>query len=415
MDNNKWHTDRITKLLDNMPDIKDSRSKEDILARLHQDERLGTTGNNKTTGMKMKKWIPVFVTIAALLILTLLLPSMLNGGNGKMDQGASEMSVANDVDYDATESESSKAAQESEGDEQSEVESREVTNAVSDITDGITRYAVYPADVGDDTIFHMGLVGETAASVPVTFLIPSRQIKEDFGELQPTSFDLYEMYAGRIDEEALGFDDYHPYSGQLTVEGKTLIQTLPVGHGYDRSSAAMEVHRNTLIDTFYGFDTIQFENEDGTPVEFDQVGEPSKPMQLFGGTNLFNYYISKFADGREYISSNFSRTYENIDSALQEMKNNPNDIFSSVIPKNIEFEVTEEKGLTSVKFVEPLDLNEMNVDKANQMIDGILLTGASFGKRIQFENVVQSEWNDFDFNGPLPIPVGSNLVPFLLK
>lgn len=415
MDNNKWNANRITKLLDNMPDIKDSRSKDDILARLHQDERLGTMANKKSSGKKMKKWIPVFVTVAALLILSLLLPSMLNGGNGKMDKGASKMSVANDVDHEATESESSKAVQESEGNEESVVEDPEMTNAVSDVTGGGDRFAVYPVDVGDDTIFRLGLVGDTAASVPVTFLIPNRQIEEDFGEYQPTSFDLYEMYAERVDEEALGFDDYHPYSGQLTVENETLIQTLPVGHGYDRSSSAMEVHRNTLKDTFYGFDAIQFENEDGTPVEFDQVGEPSKPMQLLGGANFYNYYISKHGNEREYISSNFSRTYENIDSALQEMKNGPNDIFSPVIPNNIEFEVIEEKDLTRVKFEEPLDLNAMNANKANQMIDGILLTGASFGKQMQFENVVQSEWNDFDFNGPLPIPVGSNLLPFLLK
>lgn len=415
MDSNKGHTDRITKLLDNMPDIKDSRSKSDILARLRQDERLGTTENNKSTGKKMKKWIPVFAAVAALLIFSLLLPSMLNGGNGKMERGASTISVANDMDHEVSESESSKTMQESIGDEGSAVEDKEMTKSVSDVTGGGARFALYPADVGDNTIFHLGLVGDTAASVPVTFLIPNLQIEEDFGEYQPNSFDLYEMYAGRVDEEALGFDDYHPYLGRLTVEDKTLIQTLPVGHGYDRSSTAMEVYRNTLQDTFYGFDIIQFENEDGTPVEFDQVGEPSKPMRLLGGTNFYNYYISKHRDEREYISSDFSRTYENIDSALQAMKNNPNDIFSSIIPNNIEFEVIEDKGFTRVRFEEPLDLNAMNENKANQMIDGILLTGASFGKQLQFDNVMQSEWNDFNFNGPLPIPVGSNLLPFLLK
>ena len=42
------------------------------------------------------------------------------------------------------------------------------------------------------------------------------------------------------------------------------------------------------------------------------------------------------------------------------------------------------------------------------MIEGILLTAASFDKQIQFENVVQTEWNGFNFSEPLPIPVGPN-------
>ena len=50
----------------------------------------------------------------------------------------------------------------------------------------------------------------------------------------------------------------------------------------------------------------------------------------------------------------------------------------------------------------------MDPKKALQMIEGILLTGASFGIQMQFENVVQVDWNGFNFTQPLPIPVGPN-------
>ena len=68
-----------------------------------------------------------------------------------------------------------------------------------------------------------------------------------------------------------------------------------------------------------------------------------------------------------------------------------------------------------VKFKNKLDLLSMTEKEANQLIEGILLTAASFGKQIQFENIVQTEWNGFNFTEPLPIPVGPNVMPFLVK
>lgn len=410
MDSNKLEEENIAKLLREIPDIQDSRSKEDVLRRLKQDERLQAMGSKKPNSKKTIKWIPILVSVAALLIFGLLLPSMLNGSKGDMDQAAETFSVANDIDDESMGSENENTSQDSKV-----FEERKMEIGDPDLNGDVVLLAVYPDDVGEDTLFHLGLVGDTAASVPVTFIIPSSQIAEDFGDVQPTSFDLYEMYAPKIDEKALGFDDYHPYKGKLTVKGNKLIQTLPDDHGYDLGSASLEVHSGTLQDTFYGFNEIQFKNEDGTPVEFNQVGEPSKPMQLSSGINFYNYYISKHEDGSEYLSSNFLESHDNIEEALHEMKNKPNDIFSPVIPRDIDFEVIEEKELTKVKFKNELDLQSMNQQEATQMIDAILLTGASFGMQLEFENVMQSEWNGFNFKEPLPIPVGSNQLPFLLK
>ena len=57
----------------------------------------------------------------------------------------------------------------------------------------------------------------------------------------------------------------------------------------------------------------------------------------------------------------------------------------------------------------------MSEIEANQLIDGIVLTAASFDRQIQFENISQVEWNGFNLNEPLPIPVGPNVMPFLVK
>jgi hypothetical protein len=62
-----------------------------------------------------------------------------------------------------------------------------------------------------------------------------------------------------------------------------------------------------------------------------------------------------------------------------------------------------------------LDLLSMSEIEAHQLIDGIVLTAASFDRQIQFENILQTEWNGFNLNEPLPIPVGPNVMPFLVK
>lgn len=409
MDNNKIDEENIAKLLSKTPDIKDSRSKEQIMRRLQEDDRIKTQQNKKSTNKKMKRWIPILVTVAALVILAILLPSMLNGGNN-MDQATERNLVTTDKDEESSGSEIESTSEDS---KVVEDENEELETPENDVQDSLL--AVYPDDVGKDTLFHIGLVGETAASVPVSFLIPERQIIEDFGEVKPTSFDLYEMYASKIDEKALGFDDYHSYKGTLAVEGNNLIQTLPEGHGYDIGSASLEVHSGTLQDTFYGFDEIQFRNEDGTPVVFDQVGEASKPMQLMSGVNFYNYYLSKHTNGNEYLSPNFLETHDTLTEALYEMKNKPNDIFSPVIPMDVSFEVKEEKEFTTIKFKEELDLFAMDEQEVSRMINAILLTGSSFGMQLKIDNIKQSDWNNFNFEEPLPIPVGSNLLPFLLK
>ena len=139
-------------------------------------------------------------------------------------------------------------------------------------------FAVYSKDLSDSTLFHLGLAGDQASSIPVTFIIPNSQIEEDFGSKNPTSYDLYTKYAARIDEESLGFEDYHPYKGALIADAQVIIHELPKNHGYDVASASMEVYLNTLQDTFFGFQEVRFENEDRSTVLFSQVGEPSSPL-----------------------------------------------------------------------------------------------------------------------------------------
>jgi hypothetical protein len=407
----KWNDEKIQKLLNDLPDIQDTRSKEDVLSRLKQDSRMQNPTKHKPKRKTRRNLIPTFVAAAVLLVLMLLIPSMLK--NNSSNDKASTM-IMSDESKDMKVFNKDDSAIDGESEEMAESE-MDQGNELSNGLENTLHSAVYPNDAAGYTVFRLGLASEAAASIPVTFLIPDGQIEEDFGDVEPSSLDLYMKYAGQIDEEALGFYDYHPYKGTFSVDGDVLVHTLPSGHGYDMASGTITTYLGTLQDTFFGFEEIRFENEDGTPVEFDQVGEPSQPMKLNSGVNQYNYYLFKQSDGQEYLSSNFSYSYENIETALGEMEINPNDIYSSIIPANVKFEVVENKEVTVVKFKDTLDLLSLSEAEANQLIDGIVLTAASFNRQIQFENILQEEWNGFNLNNPLPIPVGPNVMPFLVK
>jgi len=410
MSNDKWSEQKIEQLLSQVPKLNDTRSKEQILNRLKEEKSL----KGQTSTKKRRYWAPPAVAVAALITLTLLTASFLNQSNSSnestanqtMDMEAAKSMETEEIEItnDINEPPSMKVAEDGEGEA-----GESATFNLTSLSSGSYGTAVYSTDLSDDvTLFRVGLSGEAANSVPVTFLIHKTQIEEDFGDKNPTSLELYQMYAPRIDEEGLGFSEYHPYKGSFSTEGTTLIHTLPKDHDYDMASGNNTVFTQTLKETFQEYNQIVFRNEDGSPVVFDQVGEPSKPMNLNDGG--YNYYLYSQSNGSVYLTPNFGESYKSLPEALLQMKENKNDIYTSVIPQGITFEVKNEKGITHVIFNKAVDLEQMDSTTAMNMIEGLLLTGASFGQPLQFENVVQENWNNFDFTQPLPIPIGSNKI-----
>jgi len=382
----------------------------EILALLKQDERLNTPHRKKT-----KKWVPAIVAVAALLLIGILVPSMLGENEVAMKDQSSENKMMKSEEADSSAS-GARLENESVSDEKMDMGTMERSSITMTSETGETyHFAVYPKDVIDSTLFHLGLAGDQGLSVPITFVIPNSQIEEDIGFLEPTSYELYKNYADRLDESTLGFQEYHPYKGKIAAEDYAIIHQLPQGHGYDIASASLEVYLASLQDTFYGYQEVRFENEDGTATMFSEVGQPSTPLILNSGRNHFNYYMFEQQDGQQFLTSNFSQPQPSLSEALQQMKVKPNDIFQPVIPSTLDFDVKADNKLTTIKFAQPLNLDAMEPEKAMQMVEGMLLTAADFGEQLQFENVVQGEWNGFNFNKPLPVPIGSNPLPLILK
>lgn len=387
MSHENWDDNKIEQLLSNAPRIQDNRSKEDVLQRLKNDGVFDDEPSDFTIKNKKKfNWIPSVVTVAVLCLIAILIPSFIS----KINQSDTTGNLEN--------------VQKAE--EEKNTDSNKLTEKEH------LRSAIYPEDIKENTVFKIGLVSDAADSIPVTILIPNKKISEDFGKgKNPTGVELYNKYAPILDESVIGFADYHPYVGKIEDEGNRVIHILPNNQTYDIASASMSAYTASLIDTFSSYDEIEFRNEDGTPVIFSQVGEPSKPLKTKGEMTQYNYFRYTQANGSEYLVPNFRTSYSNVEEAIKAMKDETNDIYKSVILPNVDYNIKVQDKIVTVEFVSKIDLKSYDQVKAMQMIEGILLTAASFNMQVQFENIVQTEWEGFDFTSPLPIPVGANEIP----
>lgn len=392
MTNNQWDDDKLENLLHSMPKIEDNRSKEIVLERLKKDERL-----NSPRKMNPKKWIPAFVAVAALCLISLLIPSMLNGNEGALEDSASPHAFdAKRAIERSTENEMTEEADTFEMSESNE------SAAISFAT--VESHVVLADELYDTRSFQIGLV-ESANVVPITFLIPETQIQSDFLNGDPTTVELYNEYAASIPEEALGFDDYHPYKGKIYVEKNILYHQLPVEHAYDKSSATVDFYFNSMKETFPEFEKLQLVDEKRIPTSFESIGK-SDAVEL---NKPFPYYKYTMPSGKVYLAPYEPATkIDTVAEALAAMKVVNGDIVASLIPENVDYDVRIDEEVAVITFEELLDVNIFDQDVINQMIEGFMLTAQGFDKQVRLENVVQESFSRYDLTKVLPKPVGSN-------
>lgn len=419
MTHNPFDDDQLEHILNNAPKLSDHRSKEEIVNRLLADARLQdsvqlqaiqqpiiddeiTSQQEHSTEQSIKKagrkW-PIFMSVAAVFALTVLTGSMfMNNHDTKMDQAnAPETSQYSTMQDD-------RAAKSSMHDQIME------SNIVAEHSRIMSlRSSVYEDDLTDAVAFHIGLANREKESVPVTYIIPNERVATDFGKKKPTTLQMYEKYAPQIDEEANGFTNYHPYKGELKEKGDQLVHVLPKQNDYDVAAKDSGEYVGTIQDTFSDseYKDIEFGKLNGTESELSNEEEASNSMALTS-SNQFNYYLYKDENGVEYLSPDSRKTFSTVTEALVDMRAKNDNAYVPVIPENITYTVQEVAEGVIVTFDEPLDLTTMDVIRATQLIEAMMLTAASFDQQVRLDNVVQESWEGFDLKNFLPKPVGAN-------
>lgn len=403
----------IDELLNNMPQFTDNRSKDEIYQRIKSEiETQEKSENRKRIGVSLNKWLPLIISIASVLLLTVLVSSYIN--NNYYNNKSSHADIAQESSADHENKRTMEVTEEATMDEEkAEDNSNPMTAmsgkvaATSELVPFDNPYtSVYKKDLNGGTVFHFSMV-ENVLSVPITIVIPKEQIEMDFPNRTPNSLELYERYAFGINETSLGFQEYHPYKGYFLAEGKTLKHYLPLDHGYDTASGTMAPYFSSINEIFTDFESLLIVNEEGSPIEWDQVGTLDDPVALKGTENKVNYFAYKAFNEETYLTPNFNKTFHTLTEALLGMKKPENDIYTSVIPNGVTYTVQDDKGIV-VRFDEPLDLESLNANEVSRLIEAFSLTAASFNQSIQLENIVQEKWDGIDLTNPLPVPIGPN-------
>lgn len=409
----KKDDDTLDELLTNMPKFTDYRSKEEVYNRVKMEvEAQVKKEKRKSTAVSFSKWMPFIVSVASILLLTFLVSSYINDTETSMSKD-SQYDQASPTSHMRSMDKEQESKEASVVEEEAADQANEMTTMTAMVEPSIELIplnkttSVYADSVNKGTIFHFSLI-ENALTVPVTIIIPKEKMDVDFPGITPTSLQLYEKYASQIDEEALGFMEYHPYKGYFIAEDKLLKHYLPKDHGYDIASGASTAYRQSIDEVFTDFDSFLAVNEDGSPIEWNQVGLLNKPSELDGQLGHHNYYNYHANNGEDYLTPSFGISYNSISEAFLAMKTVSNDIYTSVIPPNVTYSYKEENGVAVIRFDDMLDLNKMDSLAATRLIEAFSLTGASFGKNVKLENVAQQEWAEFYLTKPLPVPLGPN-------
>lgn len=415
MSDRRIDEETVDELLKNMPKFTDHRSKEEVYNRVKTEINAQVKEEKrKIRAVSFSKWMPFIVSVAAIVLLTFLVSSYTNQEQSTMskdsayDNAEPKENMRSMDANEATEESATSIEEETTADPANEMTTMSAElDAPIELISLHQTTSVYENSLNGGTVFHFSLV-ENALTVPITIIIPKERIEADFPGMTPTSLQLYERYAGRIDEEALGFTEYHPYKGHFEVEGKQLKHFLPNDHGYDRASGTSTTYGQSINEIFTDFDTILKVNEDGSPLEWDQAGELSKPSKLPGSLGHYNYYIYHATNGEDYLTPSFGTSYDTLSDALLAMKDVGNDFYTSVIPSNVSYKYAEQDGVGVIRFDETLDLEGIDPLAATRLLEAFSLTAASFGEEVKIENVVQEQFGEFDLTKPLPIPMGPN-------
>jgi hypothetical protein len=401
-----WEEQEIEQLLSQMPKIKDERPKEQLLQKLIEagafEENVEKHKEPIVVKKKRSNWTPFIASIASLFIIALLTANYINN-NRSFEENAT---VSNDIVEESTALQDNVASTP----EMEQNEAATFTIEGARTVDFDMRTALYEDRLQGFTAFTIG-ASNSVESIPLSILVPNETIEEMFENRTPTTLQLYESFAPKINTQLIGFDAYEPYVGELNEDGRVITHVLPETQNYDAGTASLGYYIHSLYQTFkQSYDQVKIVDETGNGYVFSEVVEPMEPLQLNGLLSQTSYYRFALSNGTSFLSPYSGEPYDTVEQALEAMKQSKSDFYTSVILPDVDFTVQVEGETAVVTFENELDLEQFDPVAVYEMIEAMLLTAANFDKEILFSNILQIDWGTFDFTKPLPKPLGANVI-----
>ncbi|MGX1263908.1 hypothetical protein RKD55_001712 [Rossellomorea marisflavi] len=369
MKQSDWNDRDIEKLVKKLPKIKDGRKPESIYASIREQ-------GEKQRLRKGKKIIPGLVTVAAILIFTLLSPALLQQSpveESRSDQGASTMNESNDLQADKA------------------------------VTGKENRLSLYENMVEDAVVYTFGLVSPEGVPVPVSV---TKHLSDGDEWL-----DGYTQLAKLIPEEELGMEEFVPLEGTVSKGyGDDLNFTLNENQAYTGNSTMEYAFYYSLYYSFQGrgFDQLHLKDKDGNDPQFTGYGVLKKIELPKNAKQAFFLYSP---NGLDHFLVPDNLKYEDLDSAVTSMNEAGSEFYESAIPEGLNVRVVEKGAYPTISFMNEVHLENMEEKEALELIESLLLTARSFGyKQVMFENISEEEWGGFTFDAPIETPIAPNRI-----
>ncbi|WP_064090989.1 hypothetical protein [Rossellomorea aquimaris] len=395
MKQSDWKDREIEDLIRKLPKVKDNQSPEYLYSKIKVRKQKSFT--------VLRRFIPTFALIAALFIIVLLSPSILNQSNDS-SSGANKTADHSSEDR-AEEAEMSKSLY---SDAKDTTSANDTQLSMSEEQPVMTpqapdRLSLFQEDLTGKEYYTFGLISKDAIPVPVTVVTNK--------EPSFTSLEQFEKMSKNLPQAEWGMDEYLPFKGEFR-EGDSeneVVFTIAENHSYSGSSAIEYAFYHSLLYSFRYKDVtkIQIVNKDGSVPQFSTMGELST-IDLTNTIHSPYYLYTPNGKDRYLVQDNIDRG--NVSEAINAMKNPDSSLFQTVIPENINMSITESNEYVTIEFQEELNMNSLDAQSALEMIEGLLLTAKSSGyNQVLFENIKEKTWNGFNFEGPITAPVSPNV------
>ncbi|EKN67408.1 hypothetical protein P9E76_04985 [Schinkia azotoformans] len=406
MHKSTFNDDQLEKLLRNMPKVKDTQDPEQLFANISsrlEEKKIDVNGNDLIKTPKRKRtWIlPTLASIAAIIIVSLVIPSFLY----EQDSATEEVNKKANVQKSII------------GEKQEEPE-----NFTMMAEEGMmTRMAF---DGGSHLITELPedqeIITVAVPDVFAQFIVPISFIVPKDGEM--TNLERIETIQEHLHEEDWGLSSYILENVKFSEEQmdngvKKLIIDVPENHPYGNGSAMEIMFLSTVKEMAkqLGVSTVEFRTDSKPGIMLGNYGE-LKVLDLEKEKAKRLYYIFQPNGQIQKFLVPFPKEVE-FTKALEEMKL-PMEIdlqqIKPAIPESIQFKSVGIDPSTHHAVIEFAEGTTLTNDETNLlMVEAILMTAKEHGAQtVEFKNATVDFIGPFNMLESIQVPLAVNPMPY---
>jgi hypothetical protein len=389
----EWSDKQLEELLRQMPKIKDDRHPRDIYQNISPNRK-----------RKPLAWlIPVAATVAALLLIILLIPNLMVGNNLSLDKSTEDKAMVTEKSNDVENKSSILMKQ-----EEASLDNGESGAETKIMMQSGFKTALYDYEVGDQKVLTYWIpdpMGQIL--VPISTMV--NQAEND------TWLSLFNQSMGQLTEEEWGLTDYYPLNATISYEsGNNIIAVdVPANHNYGQGSTNETNFINVLISDFSSNSSVNkiWLKTNGQPgIEFGNHGILNEIAITPSQNRAYFFYHPDGSDIPLMVPVN--NEYTDIQAALEAMKTD-----QSVLGLKASLESSfsiKEVAVKNNKLMITMDERSKIADDLNALysFEAILLTAKEFGfQSVVIMNSPINQLGPFDLTQEIKVPIGANFRP----